>query len=288
MFVSARKLSIRYFMGKPVRAVWSEERCSWFFSVTDLVAVLSESADPRRYWNNFKRRHPEIKKQVESFYLYAYDGKRYLSDTLDERGVSSLALEIPTKQRANLLSWLKGSLDPLDEQSKKRAYELFEGTLIDADSLGTFRCLQQIHSYLFGGLYDFAGKMRTKTISKNGFVFADGDFLPQTLKAIDSMPDHDFDEIIDKYIEMNIAHPFMEGNGRSTRIWLDLLLKERIRKCVDWSLLDKKDYLSAMQVSPYDPKPIHDLLSRALTDEIDNREIFMKGIDCSYYYEEED
>ena len=130
--------------------------------------------------------------------------------------------------------------------------------------------------------------MRTKTISKNGFVFANGDFLPQTLKAIDSMPDHDFDEIIDKYIEMNIAHPFMEGNGRSTRIWLDLLLKERIRKCVDWSLLDKKDYLSAMQVSPYDPKPIHDLLSRALTDEIDNREIFMKGIDCSYYYEEED
>ena len=141
---------------------------------------------------------------------------------------------------------------------------------------------------MFEGLYPFAGKIRTKTISKGGFVFANGDFLPQVLKDIDKMPDDTFPEIVDKYVEMNIAHPFMEGNGRSTRIWLDLLLKERLKKCIDWSKIEKNDYLSAMKDSPVNPKPIFDLLNRALTNDINNREIFMKGIDYSYYYEEEE
>ena len=136
--------------------------------------------------------------------------------------------------------------------------------------------------------YDFAGKIRTKTISKGGFVFANGDFLPQILEDIDKMPDATFEEIVAKYVEMNIAHPFMEGNGRSTRIWLDLLLKERMQKCINWAKIEKNDYLSAMQESPTNANSIFELLKRALTDDIGNRDIFMKGIDYSYYYEEEE
>lgn len=219
--------------------------------------------------------------------LYADDGKQYLSDTLNQDGIKELSVIIPSKHRVELQNWLKGSLDPVDEQSKRRAYELFNNELIDTKDIGKTKSLQQIHSYLFAGLYDFAGKIRTKTISKGGFVFANGDFLPTVLQEIDKMSDVSFDEIVDKYIEMNIAHPFMEGNGRSTRIWLDLLFKDRLQKCVDWSKIDKNKYMESMKESPINPKPIHDLLQNALTNEINNREIFMKGIDYSYYYEEE-
>ena len=284
--MSIRKTSIRYFLGKPIRGVWDEDKSKWFFSATDVIAALSETGDPRRYWNNLKRRHGELSKFVEKKYLFASDGKNYLSDTIDEEGASNASLYIKTSRRAGLMNWLKGSLDPIDEQSKRRAYELYESTLIDGELIGTCKSLQQIHSYLFGGLYDFAGKIRTKTISKNGFVFANGDFLPQTLKNIDSMPDSTFEEIVKKYVEMNIAHPFMEGNGRSTRIWLDMLLKDRLGKCVDWSKVGKEEYLDAMSRSPYQPEPIYSLLKNALTDQINDREIFMKGIDYSYYYEE--
>ncbi len=284
--MSVRKTSIRYFLGKPIRAVWDEENSKWLFSATDIIGALSGSEDPRRYWNNLKKRHEELNEFVEKKYLLSSDGKNYLSDTIDENGVSNASLYIKTSRRADLINWLKGALDPIDEQSKKRAYELYENTLIDEDLIGTYKSLQQIHSYLFGGLYDFAGKIRTKTISKNGFVFANGDFLLQTLRGIDSMPDATLEEIIAKYIEMNIAHPFMEGNGRSTRIWLDMLLKIRLGKCVDWSIVDKKEYLEAMSRSPYQPELIYNLLKNALTNQINDREIFMKGIDYSYYYEE--
>ena len=160
--------------------------------------------------------------------------------------------------------------------------------MIEEHEIGKTIALQKIHAYLFEGLYPFAGKIRTKTISKGGFTFANGDFLPQVLKDIDKMPDTTISQIVDKYIEMNIAHPFMEGNGRSTRIWLDLLLINRLSKCVDWSLIEKNDYMNAMRASPYDPEPIHKLLNNALTDNINDRELFLKGIDCSYYYEEEE
>ena len=176
----------------------------------------------------------------------------------------------------------------IDELSKAKAYNFKQNELVIANEIGQTISLQKIHAYLFEGLYLFAGKIRNQTISKNGFVFANGDFLPQILKDIDKMPDNTFDEIVDKYIEMNIAHPFMEGNGRATRIWLDLLLKERLSKCVDWSKIEKKDYLNAMVASPIDSKPINKLLFDALTDDINNRELFLKGIDYSYYYEEED
>ena len=175
--------------------------------------------------------------------------------------------------------------DPIDVQSKRNAYELYENSILDTSETGTVRGLQQIHAFLFGGLYDFAGQIRTKNISKGGFVFANWMFLNETLRQIEAMPDSNVDEIIDKYIEMNIAHPFMEGNGRSTRIWLDQLLKARVDKCIDWQQIDKKDYLYAMEKSPSDDTLIRKLLKSALTDRINDREIFMKGIDYSYYYE---
>lgn len=141
-------------------------------------------------------------------------------------------------------------------------------------------------AYIFGGLYDFAGQIRTRNISKGGFTFANALHFPTILQTIEAMPETTFDEIADKYVEMNVAHPFMEGNGRSTRIWLDLMLRRSLKKCVDWSIIDKNAYLEAMGLSVVDPAPIKALLSGALTDKIDDRETFMKGIDYSYYYEQ--
>ena len=160
-------------------------------------------------------------------------------------------------------------------------------TLLSTLEPGTVRCLQQIHAYIFGGLYDFAGQIRTKNISKGGFTFANAMQFPQILNVIEQMPETSFDEIVDKYVEMNVAHPFMEGNGRSTRIWLGLMLKRSLKKCVDWSMIDKNDYLLAMRLSVTDSTTIRYLLIGALTGKIDDRETFMKGIDYSYYYEEE-
>jgi cell filamentation protein len=148
--------------------------------------------------------------------------------------------------------------------------------------------LQQIHGYLFGGLYDFAGQIRTLNIAKGGFQFAMARFLPEALKSVEKMPEGTFAEIADKYVEMNVAHPFMEGNGRSTRIWLDLILKKNLKLCVDWSRINKKDYLDAMKKSATDAAPIKALLSSALTNKINDGEMFMKGVDYSYYYEQED
>ena len=282
------KHSIRYFNNKPVRAVWDNDNCLWWYSAVDFISILVEPNSPRRYWNNVKVRNPELSPFCEQLKLYADDGKKYLSDVINEEGVRLLLTIIPSKYKKAIQDWIKGLLDPIDEQSKKKAYEFYKTELLEEDEIGKTVALQKIHAYLFEGLYPFAGKIRTKTISKGGFTFANGDFLPQVLNDIDKMPDNTFDEIVDKYIEMNIAHPFMEGNGRATRIWLDLLLKDRLKKCIDWSKIDKDDYLSAMKASPVDPKPIFSFLKKALINDINNRDTFMKGIDYSYYYEEED
>lgn len=174
----------------------------------------------------------------------------------------------------------------IDGKSKIKAYSLFGSDLISKAHIGTAKSLQQIHAYIFGGLYDFAGQIRQKNISKGGFQFAVSHFLGNTLREIDEMPENTFEEIVDKYVEMNIAHPFMEGNGRSTRIWLDLIFKKRLKQCVDWSKINKDDYLNAMVKSSIDSSVLKGLLKNALTTEIGSREIFMKGIDYSYYYEE--
>lgn len=175
-----------------------------------------------------------------------------------------------------------------DKISKERAVKLFDSDDLASFEVGTTRGLQQIHHYLFEGLYDFAGQIRSKNISKGGFTFASSVYLVSGLADIEKMPESSFEEIVRKYVEMNIAHPFMEGNGRSARIWLDMILKKNLKQCVDWVTIDKHDYLSAMARSPVNDLEIRELLRGALTEEIDDRQVYMKGIEQSYYYEEPD
>lgn len=273
-------------MNKKVRAIWDEENSKWWYSAVDIVSVVTDSNNPRIYWNALKRRHPEMNAFCRQLKIYADDNKQYLSDAINENGIRKLRFIIRSSINPEFESWINGSLDPLDEQSKRKAYQLYKTNLINEDEVGKTISLQKIHAYLFEGLYDFAGKIRTKTISKGGFVFANGDFLPETLLQIDKMPQSTFNEIVEKYIEMNIAHPFMEGNGRATRIWLDLIFIKELKQCIDWAKIDKKDYFDTMKDSPVSDIKIKTLLKAALSDEIDNRELFMKGIDTSYYYEE--
>lgn len=169
--------------------------------------------------------------------------------------------------------------------SKKKAYKLFEDGILDTLEVGTFSALSKIHKYLFEDIYNFAGEIRTVNIAKGSFRFAPIMYLEASLKNIDKMPQTTFDEIIEKYVEMNIAHPFREGNGRSTRIWLDLILKHNLKKVIDWSRVDKNDYILAMERSPIKDLEIKHLIKEVLTDNINDREIYMKGIDASYYYE---
>jgi len=207
---------------------------------------------------------------------------------LDFNGIIALGKEFPSKKANRFIEWFTNSDESIDAKSKTKAYALFESSFINNIEVGTTKGLQQIHGYLFGGLYDFAGQIRQKNISKGGFQFAVSHFLGDTLKQVESMPETTFEEIVDKYVEMNIAHPFMEGNGRSTRIWLDLMLKKNLRKCVDWSKISKQDYINSMMLSPTKSGALKTLLENSLTTKINDREMFMKGIDYSYYYEEND
>ncbi|MDR2233419.1 MAG: Fic family protein [Tannerella sp.] len=289
------KISIRFFNDREVRAVWDGENDKWWFNVVDVVAALNEQDDYNKannYWRWLKRKfvkeQPQLVSATHGFKFVAPDGKKRLADTLDSNGIINLAKNIPNNRAMKFLDWFLYSDNSIDGQSKKKAYSLFESNMIDSIEVGTAKGLQQIHAYLFGGLYNFAGQIRQKNISKGGFQFAVAHFLGTTLKQIEQMPENTLDEIIDKYVEMNIAHPFMEGNGRSTRIWLDLILKKRLQKCVDWSRIGKKDYLDAMVRSAIRSDKLKMLIKNALTDEIHSREMFMKGIDYSYYYEEED
>lgn len=287
------KVSIRFFDDREVRAIWDNENAKWFFNVIDIVAILNEQDDytkANNYWRWLKRKLKTENNQLVSaahgFKFVAADGKKRLSDTLDSNGVVELAKNFPNTKAIKFLDWFLYSDNTIDGQSKKKAYTLFESNLINEFEVGTVKGLQQIHAYLFGGLYDFAGQIRQKNISKGGFQFAVSRFLGDTLKQIEEMPENSFDEIVNKYIEMNIAHPFMEGNGRSTRIWLDLILKKRLKKCVDWSKISKRDYMNAMMISPTKDDVLKALLQNALTNKINDREMYMKGIDYSYYYEE--
>lgn len=289
------KVSIRFYNDREVRAIWDEENSKWWFSVLDIIGVLNDQDDyqkNRNYWKYLKTKLKKEQSQLVSLTnqlkLMASDGKRYITDTLDYEGVLLLAKSFPNTKAMRFVEWFTNSDETIDGKSKSKAYALFESSLIDNIEVGTIKGLQQIHAYLFGGLYDFAGQIRNVNIAKGGFQFAMAQFLPQTLSTIELMPETTLNEIIDKYVEMNIAHPFREGNGRSTRIWLDLILKSRLKKCIDWSLINKNDYLHAMQMSVADSSKIKQLLETALTDKINDRETFMKGIDYSYYYEQEE
>lgn len=282
------KISIRFFDDREVRAIWDEENNKWWFSVLDIVAVLTSQDDytkTRNYWKYLKaklrKEGNELGSVTTQLKLKAPDGKRRLSNVLDYDGVISLAKHFPNNKAIKFLDWFTYNDNSIDGQSKKKAYSLFESNLIEDEEVGTTKSLQKIHAYIFGGLYDFAGQIRQKNISKGGFQFAVAQFLGTTLKQIEQMPEDSFEEIVDKYVEMNIAHPFMEGNGRSTRIWLDLILKKRLKRCVDWSKIGKDDYMNAMIQSSSNSVRLKTLLKDALTDEINSREIFMKGIDYS-------
>ena len=281
------KTSIRFFDNIPVRAVWNDETSKWWFCAVDIAEALTGSKSPRKYWNTIKNRNPQLSSICRQLKLMAKDEKMYLTDVIDDDGVNRLISIIPSKKSLAFAHWMKGMGTTLDERSKQKAYLLLESGLIQSIEVGTVKGLKQIHAYLFGGLYDFAGQIRTHNISKGGFKFANALYLNENLKAIENMPETTISEIVQKYVEMNVAHPFMEGNGRSTRIWLDLILKKNLGKCVDWSRIDKTTYLEAMKKSPVDASDILSLIENALTDRIDDREIFMKGIDYSYYYEEE-
>lgn len=280
-----QKTSIRFFNKNAVRAVWDDSSSSWLYSAVDVIAALVGSKNPRVYWNALKNRNPQLFTFCRQLKLTATDGKRYSSDCLTQKGVDTVLLVLPGKYRAEFSDWIAGMASPLDERSKQRAYELWDSPILDQDLVGTVKGLRQIHAFLFDGLYDFAGKIRTKNISKGGFQFANCAFFGEILPSIDALPDLTEVQIVDKYVEMNIVHPFMEGNGRATRIWLDMLLKKRVGKCVDWRLIDKKEYLGAMEESVLDSARIHELIAGALVDDINDRELFMKGIDYSYYYE---
>lgn len=231
--MSNTKISIRFFNDREVRAVWDEENVKWWFSVLDIVTVLTDQDDytkTRNYWKYLKAKLKKEKNQVVSdttqLKIIAPDGKNRFTDMLDYKGIIALGKEFPSKKANRFIEWFTYSDKTIDGKSKSKAYALFESSFINSIEVGTTKSLQQIHAYLFGGLYDFAGQIRQKNISKGGFQFAVSHFLGDTLKQIEAMHETTFDEIINKYAEMNIAHPFMEGNGRSTRIWLDLILKK--------------------------------------------------------------
>ncbi len=279
------KTSIRFFDDIPVRSVWDDATSRWWFCAADVVQAIVETKNPRIYWATVKRRNPELFADCKQLKIPAPDGKLRYTDVIDDAQLDSLIAVVRSPRKAVFRSWLDSLHSSLDEKSKEKAYELFESGVLDSIDAGTVKALQQIHAGLFGGLYDFAGRIRTRNISKAGFMFANAQYLPETLAKIEAMPERTYEEILNKYVEMNIAHPFMEGNGRSTRIWLDLMLKKNLGKCVDWSLVNKKEYMTAMEKSVVDSGMLKSLLHGVLTEKISDRELFMKGIDYSYYYE---
>ncbi len=289
----SEKISIRFFDDKEVRALWDEKNAKWWFSVLDIVAVLNKQDDytkNRNYWKylkaKLKKEQSEVVSATTQLKFLAPDGKKRLADMLDYNGIIALGKQFPSKKANRFIEWFTYSDETIDGKSKLKAYALFESTFINSIEVGTAKGLQQIHAYLFGGFYDFAGQIRQKNISKGGFQFAMAQYLMATLKQIEAMPENTFDAIVDKYVEMNIAHPFMEGNGRSTRIWLDLMLKKQLKRCMDWSKIGKAEYMAAMIKSSTQSKHLYVLLKNALTDDIHSRKMYMKGIDYSYYYEE--
>lgn len=286
------KISTRFFNDFLVRAVWDEAHNQWCYSVLDVIGALNEQPDyqkNRNYWkylkNKLKKQEHELVSLTNQLKIMAADGKWYRADVLDVSGVTMLVAVMPNVKAKDFLEWFTSGENSIDVQSQRKAYALFENGALDSIEVGTWKGLQQIHSFIFGGLYSFAGQMRTVNLSKGGFTFAPVMFLENSLQTIEKMPERTFDEIVSKYVEMNVAHPFREGNGRSTRIWLDLMLRRLLNQCIDWSQIGKWDYLQAMEQSPVHSKPLRVLLKSALTDEIHSRGMFKKGIDYSYYYE---
>ena len=287
------KDSARIFHDKEIRSVWDDAGQRRLYSIVDVIGVLTESENPAVYWRVLKKRLKdegnETVTNCNALKMQASDGKMRSTDVADTEQILKIVQFIPSRRAEPFRLWIaKNEQSTLDEQSKQKAKQLFDTGTIDMIEVGTTGGLVQIHKYLFGGLYAFAGQIREQNISKGGFKFANALHLHDSLKKIEEMPESCYEEIIAKYVEMNVAHPFLEGNGRSMRIWLDLMLKKNIKKCVDWQKVKKDDYFSAMLKSVTSDADIKELLYEALTDKINDREVFMKGINRSYYYEEPD
>nr|MCR5081141.1 Fic family protein [Treponema sp.] len=238
MAKDSHKISTRFFNDREVRAIWDDKNSKWWFSAIDIIRAINNEEDyvkAGNYWRWLKKKFTAESIQLVSvthdFKFYSPDGKKRAADALDYDCVQILAKNYPNNNAHSFLDWFNYSDNTIDGQSKKKAYTFLHSNLVSEEDVGTTKALQQIHAYIFGGLYDFAGKIRTKTISKGDFTFCLAQYLNEALQSIDNMSENSFDEIVDKYIEMNVAHPFMEGNGRSTRIWLDLIFKKRLSKC---------------------------------------------------------
>jgi len=286
------KISSCFFEDKEVKAVWDKTNAKWWFSVPDLIAQLnSQENSIQNHWEHLKAKLVAEQNEILSAIITltlptTQDNQNHFIDLLDSDAMLALSKQFPSEKANRLIQWLSYINQSIDSKSKSKAYTFFESALSKRIKVGTIKGLQQIHTYLFGGLYDFAGQIRQKNIAKGGFQFAMVQFIQNTLKQIEAMPANTFDQIVDKYVEMNVAHPFMEGNGRSMRIWFDLMLKKRLKYCVDWSKISKTDYMNAMIQSPTDSHALKSLLQNALTTEVNSLEIFRKGIDYSYYYEQ--
>ena len=283
--ISMNKQSFLTLNNKKYRIIYDFDSNNWYYSCHDLINILLNSKTPRKYLDAFKRRNKEINKYVKTFKLLAVDNKHRLTDCINDYGLKLLLRTIKSTKYPLITKWLTNFDLSIDQQSRIKAYELWNSSILDDIEVGTTIALQQIHAYLFGGLYEFAGIIRDRNIMKDDFKFSPYQHFKFILPNIDQMPESTLEEIVEKYACMNIAHPFMEGNGRSTRIWLDLILKKNLKKCVDWSKIDKKQYLNAMKKSHEDNTMLYNLLSKSLTSKINDRQVFMKGIDQSYYYE---
>jgi len=267
-----------------VKTIWFKNQ--WYLSALDVVKAIINPKSVKTYWSKLKDRYSELKPHTIQIKFKSYDNKHHPMWFITMNGLNLLAYIVPIKNRKGLIELINDLRMSKDDQSKLKAYSLWNSGIYKCFDVGTISGLQQIHGYIFGGIYDFAGQIRNKNISKNGFLFSLCQHFIDILHNIDKMSQSTFDQIIEKYICMNIAHPFMEGNGRATRIWLDLILKKELNKCVDWSKISKQDYFKAMIKSHNDSSLLNKLLKQALTNKINDRETFIKGIDTSYYYEE--
>lgn len=276
---------IKILNGKKVRIVWSESSSTFLYSATDLVLAFTSSKNPRIYWNAIKRRHPEIKRYCFLAKLRAADNKLYNSDLLNYEGINELVFILKHPNRKFLISWLKGENGSIDEQAIKRAQDLYDINILNTDEIGTFLGLRKIHAYLFDGLYPNVGKVRNKNVPKGNIEFANYTFLKQILIHIDNMSSGNFNEIVEKYVEMNIAHPFLDGCEQSMRLWLDMILKIKLGKCINWAKIRKEDYLEAMAESPYNDSQIKNVFKRGLSNKILDKNLFQISLNSSFFYE---
>jgi len=270
-----------------IESIYIENEEMFYYSIPSIIKHLVQTKDEKLYWRVFKKRikDKKILNDIKQFKTMAIDKKLRITDFCTLLTLFKLANLLKSDKSKDILL---NKYKIIDSESERKAKLLFNSKEFNNFKNISHKHLLWIHKFIFGGMYEFAGMIRQTNISKGGFKFANALFLTKNLENNDNIDSDTFDEIIKRYIDMNIIHPFQEGNGRSTRIWLDLILKTKLKKCVNWQKVDKSKYLEAMKASIYDEKPIINLLQQSLTSDINNREVFFKGLEQSYYYETEE